>query len=211
MSFHQSWRESLRTLFVFFAFALCFGCIQFQVVPIEEIEGGGVVPSEDGVAQPVEGGNAAQEFCLESGGQIATRQDNAGAYNACVLPDGSECELWALYDGNCGDLAGGIEYDDGSDADSAENEFTVDMGEEATDDHGDFDDVEMVGAEDWDIVQDMFFAGEVVGVSVESDDTLTITLIDESVIRATPPDLASFDDVLDVCGETCDAIFVSEP
>ena len=211
MSFNQSLPKSMRTLFVFAAFALCFGCVQFQVVPIEELEGSSGAPSQEGAVQPAEGGNAAQEFCLENGGQIVSRQDNSGAYNACAMADGSECELWALYDGDCGDMADTHSDDDSHDDD--DNGFEVDMGDEAGDTHssGAMDgDVEIVDSADWDIVQDMFFAGEVVGVSVESDDSLTITLIDETVMQAFPPDAQSLDDVLDVCGATCDEIFISE-
>lgn len=45
--------------------------------------------------------NPASVFCQENGGTIEMRQDDAGQYGVCVFADGSECEEWAYYRGEC--------------------------------------------------------------------------------------------------------------
>ncbi|MEM4263742.1 MAG: DUF333 domain-containing protein [Candidatus Woesearchaeota archaeon] len=51
------------------------------------------------VEQPM--GNPASEFCLQNGGEIDIRETAMGQYGVCVFPDGSECEEWAFYRGEC--------------------------------------------------------------------------------------------------------------
>jgi putative hemolysin len=46
--------------------------------------------------------NPASEHCEEQGGQVDIRQDADGAeQGVCVFPDGSECEEWAYFRGEC--------------------------------------------------------------------------------------------------------------
>jgi len=46
--------------------------------------------------------NPASVFCEENGGVLEIRQDTDGnQFGVCVFPDGSECDEWAYYRGEC--------------------------------------------------------------------------------------------------------------
>lgn len=46
--------------------------------------------------------NPASVYCEQNGGKLEFRQDAAGGVaGICVFPDGSECEEWAYYRGEC--------------------------------------------------------------------------------------------------------------
>lgn len=45
--------------------------------------------------------NPASVFCEEQGGVVDIRSEPAGQVGFCVFPDGSECEEWAYYRGEC--------------------------------------------------------------------------------------------------------------
>lgn len=46
--------------------------------------------------------NPASAYCEEQGGVVETREDeDGGQYGVCVFDDGSECEEWAFYNGDC--------------------------------------------------------------------------------------------------------------
>jgi putative hemolysin len=46
--------------------------------------------------------NPAAVYCEEQGGTLQTRQDETGgAYSVCLFDDGTECEEWAYYRGEC--------------------------------------------------------------------------------------------------------------
>jgi uncharacterized protein len=47
--------------------------------------------------------NPASEHCVDQGGQLDIREDTRGdQYGVCVFDDGSECDEWAYYRGECG-------------------------------------------------------------------------------------------------------------
>jgi putative hemolysin len=53
-------------------------------------------PADPGLANP------ASEYCVERGGRVEIRADADGAEQGfCVFPDGSECEEWAYFRGEC--------------------------------------------------------------------------------------------------------------
>jgi putative hemolysin len=54
-----------------------------------------VTSSEGGLANP------ASEYCEEQGGTVDIRDGETGQIGYCVFPDGSECEEWAYYRGEC--------------------------------------------------------------------------------------------------------------
>jgi len=59
-------------------------------------------PTED----PAGGGaglpNPASVYCQEQGHNLETRSDaDGGQYGVCIFPDGSECEEWSYYRGEC--------------------------------------------------------------------------------------------------------------
>jgi putative hemolysin len=45
--------------------------------------------------------NPASVFCEEQGGALEIREDVNGTYGVCIFPDGSECEEWAYFRGEC--------------------------------------------------------------------------------------------------------------
>lgn len=46
--------------------------------------------------------NPASVFCVENGGTLEIRKDELGnEYGFCLFPDGSECDEWAYYRGEC--------------------------------------------------------------------------------------------------------------
>jgi putative hemolysin len=53
-------------------------------------------PDEPGIANP------ASEYCVEQGGRVDIRVDEDGAEQGfCVFTDGSECDEWAFFRGEC--------------------------------------------------------------------------------------------------------------
>ena len=53
--------------------------------------------AEPGIANP------ASVYCEEHGGELEIRTgDDGGEYGVCVFSDGSECEEWAFFRGECG-------------------------------------------------------------------------------------------------------------
>jgi hypothetical protein len=45
--------------------------------------------------------NPASVYCEEQGGVLEIREGDDGQTGVCVFPDGSECEEWAFYNGEC--------------------------------------------------------------------------------------------------------------
>jgi len=46
--------------------------------------------------------NPASVYCQEQGGTLEMRTDaDGGQYGVCIFPDGSECEEWAFFRGEC--------------------------------------------------------------------------------------------------------------
>jgi putative hemolysin len=46
--------------------------------------------------------NPASVYCEENGGKLDIRKDSSGGeYGVCVFPDGSECDEWAYFRGEC--------------------------------------------------------------------------------------------------------------
>ena len=45
--------------------------------------------------------NPASVFCGENGGKTSIRIENYGDVGYCLFPDGTECEEWAYFRGEC--------------------------------------------------------------------------------------------------------------
>lgn len=45
--------------------------------------------------------NPASVFCVENGGKTSVRIENYGDVGYCLFPDGTECEEWAYFRGEC--------------------------------------------------------------------------------------------------------------
>ncbi len=53
--------------------------------------------------------NPASVFCEEQGGRVEIRAGEGGQVGYCVFPDGSECEEWAFFRGECVPGGGGYQ------------------------------------------------------------------------------------------------------
>ncbi len=51
---------------------------------------------------PVGVANPASEYCIGVGYSEETRESDSGQYGVCIFPDGTECDSWALFRGECG-------------------------------------------------------------------------------------------------------------
>ncbi len=52
---------------------------------------------------PIGMANPASVYCREQEGKLEMREDsNGGQYGVCIFSDGSECDEWAFYRGECG-------------------------------------------------------------------------------------------------------------
>jgi len=45
--------------------------------------------------------NPASEHCVDEGGRLEIRDTSGGQVGYCIFPDGSECEEWAHFKGEC--------------------------------------------------------------------------------------------------------------
>jgi putative hemolysin len=53
--------------------------------------------------------NPASVYCQDQGGNSEIRtEDDGGQYGVCVFPDGSECDEWAFFRGECAPVETGI-------------------------------------------------------------------------------------------------------
>ena len=55
-------------------------------------------PTEPAIGLP----NPASVYCADQGGKSETRTEAGGEVGYCLFPDGSECDEWAFYRGQCG-------------------------------------------------------------------------------------------------------------
>jgi putative hemolysin len=46
--------------------------------------------------------NPASKYCVDQGGKLEIRTEAGGEVGYCIFPDGSECEEWSYYRGQCG-------------------------------------------------------------------------------------------------------------
>jgi len=45
--------------------------------------------------------NPASAYCEDQGYELEIRESEEGQYGVCIFPDGSECEEWEYYRGEC--------------------------------------------------------------------------------------------------------------
>jgi putative hemolysin len=65
----------------------------------------GVLPLGACCSQATDGAelaNPAAAYCEGQGYTVELRTDENGAYGVCIFPDGTECDEWAFYRGECG-------------------------------------------------------------------------------------------------------------
>lgn len=62
-----------------------------------------ITSCEDRLSEPaVQEANPASVHCLKGkGNRLDMRKDKDGTYGVCIFPDGSECEEWTYFRGEC--------------------------------------------------------------------------------------------------------------
>jgi len=55
----------------------------------------------DTFESPVEIANPASEYCVEQGFEVEIRTEADGQVGYCIFDDGTECEEWAYFRGEC--------------------------------------------------------------------------------------------------------------
>jgi putative hemolysin len=61
-------------------------------------------PKPEPTPEPAQGelANPASVYCQDNGGKIEMRTDSQGGqYGVCIFDDGSECDEWAFFRGEC--------------------------------------------------------------------------------------------------------------
>ncbi len=74
--------------------------------PVENLPTPGPQPTATRSAiptsEPASGiANPASHYCVNQGGKLEIRNESGGQVGYCVFPDGSECEEWAYFRGQC--------------------------------------------------------------------------------------------------------------
>ncbi|MBN1659426.1 MAG: DUF333 domain-containing protein [Anaerolineae bacterium] len=60
-----------------------------------------VAPTADTFESPVEIANPASKYCVEQGYEVEIRTGADGQVGYCIFDDGTECEEWAYFRGEC--------------------------------------------------------------------------------------------------------------
>jgi putative hemolysin len=59
------------------------------------------VPTGTTLESPLDLPNPASQHCEDLGYKLEIRDEGGGQVGYCIFPDGSECEEWAFYRGDC--------------------------------------------------------------------------------------------------------------
>jgi putative hemolysin len=59
------------------------------------------VPTADTFQSPLNLANPASKYCVDQGYRLEIRQEAAGEVGYCIFDDGTECDEWAFYRGEC--------------------------------------------------------------------------------------------------------------
>lgn len=66
------------------------------------LAGCGSQPTGENQGDQIGLANPASVYCEEQRARLEMREDANGTYGVCIFPDGSECEEWAYFRGECG-------------------------------------------------------------------------------------------------------------
>lgn len=92
-------RRILLIITVNLLFVLVSGCTESAKDEMPTIPKQTIVSNEDSTSQLP---NPASKYCIEQGYNITIRTNPDGSQTGyCVFPDGSECEEWAYFRGEC--------------------------------------------------------------------------------------------------------------
>ena len=94
-------RVILFGILVTASFLLISGCSTLTATPVNSAPQEAIV-NDNNTQEPLIGmANPASVFCEEQGGTLEIRMTDTGDIGICIFPDGSECEEWAFFRGDC--------------------------------------------------------------------------------------------------------------
>lgn len=99
--FAQKKRAEVSKLFLAFCLiAILTGCVKNE--PVGMVTDQPAVPAAQAIAtNAISMANPASAYCEQAGYTLQMREVEGGTYGVCLFPDGSECEEWAFYRGEC--------------------------------------------------------------------------------------------------------------
>ena len=81
---------------------LCRGILLVAIVILTACDQQAENDSRSQQPQSVSMANPASVNCIDQGGELELKTDDSGAvHGLCLFADGSECEEWALFRGEC--------------------------------------------------------------------------------------------------------------
>lgn len=84
-----------------------FTWLSLMILAILSVACGSSTPITPDTAQP-DMPNPASVFCQEQGFTLEIREGPQGQYGVCIFSDGSLCDEWAYYRGQCGPVSADI-------------------------------------------------------------------------------------------------------
>lgn len=88
-------KKSAKSVLITLLILILTACGQVEI-GLEASSGGDPAEVASGLANP------ASVYCRDSGYELEIRTgQDGGQYGVCIFPDGSECEEWAFYRGEC--------------------------------------------------------------------------------------------------------------
>ncbi|MEM4703048.1 MAG: DUF333 domain-containing protein [Candidatus Pacearchaeota archaeon] len=85
----------MKKIFVFVCILLIFALVLVTIIKFPESKDKEKNQSNQSIPNP------ASVYCIEHNGTLEIRENEQGQYGVCIFPDGSECEEWSYYQGEC--------------------------------------------------------------------------------------------------------------
>lgn len=92
-----------KILYIFLVIIILLGLVYVGYTLLQDTENGDTIETElDQDTTKNEGlANPASTNCIEKGGELIIEDEVEGEIGYCLFDDGSRCEEWAFYRGEC--------------------------------------------------------------------------------------------------------------
>jgi len=107
----KKWKiEHNRILFYIILFLIAVLIfVVFQIKHLNNDKNSSINNAANNLSNNIGLANPASVYCINQSGKLEIRSDEQGnQYGVCIFDDGSECEEWKYYLGECGQMCGGI-------------------------------------------------------------------------------------------------------
>jgi len=107
----RRWKiEHNKVLFgIILALIVLLIVIIFQIRHLNKEKSSNINNTTGNMGSNVGMANPASVYCINQSGKLEIRSDSEGnQYGVCIFNDGSECEEWKYFRGECGQMCGGI-------------------------------------------------------------------------------------------------------